>query len=313
MKEIERIKESGVFNKDFFKKETRNDFLVDEKRKEIWAIGIDLLFHFDDICRKHNLRYWLAYGTLLGAIRHNGFIPWDDDIDVCMLRDDYDKLLLLSDEFKNPYFLQTPYTDKGYYYSYCKLRNSNTTAFSKNFSYHFCSNDCNSGMSLDVFCIDKWENSIEGEKLYDEIKALIVNNSTAMKLANPAFEADERVANYNGADPMETYETIQRLSKTYINRTTDIVSMPTITAYGFHRDIFSIDDFSKTDYHNFEGFRLPVPIGYDRILSVIYGDYKVFPPVEARGKWHSAIVDANTPYKDYYVRFRNGENLWPTV
>lgn len=310
MTEIQRIKESGIFNQDFFKKETRNDFFVDEKRKEIWAIGIDLLFHFDEVCQRHKLRYWLAYGTLLGAIRHNGFIPWDDDIDVCMLRDDYEKLLSLGKEFKKPFFLQTPYTDNGYYYSYCKLRNSNTTAFSKNFSYHFCKNDCNSGMSLDVFCIDKWENNVEGERLYNEIKTLIVNNSTAMKIANPAFAEDERVINFDGADPINTYEKIQQLSKTYLNIKTDIVSMPTITAYGFQRDVFSIDDFAETTHHDFEGFQFPVPIGYDRILRTIYGDYKVFPPIGARGKWHSAIVDARIPYNDYYVRFRNGENLW---
>ena len=311
MTEIQRIRESGVFKKDFFKEETRCDFFVDAKRKEIWAISIDLLFHFDEICKRHNLRYWLAYGTLLGAIRHNGFVPWDDDIDVCMLREDYEKLMSLSDEFKNPYFLQTPYTDKGYYYSYCKLRNSNTTAFSKNFSYHFCSNNCNSGMSLDVFCIDKWENNEEGERLYEEIKSLVVNNSTAMKIANPAFAADERVINYNGSNPIETYRKIQELSKAYIDKDTNIVSMPTITAYGFHRDVFSIEDFSETSYHPFEGFLFPVPIGFDRVLRTIYGDYNVFPPVEARGKWHSAIVDASIPYNEYYVRFRNGENLWP--
>ena len=313
MTEIQRIKESGIFPKDFFKEEIRNDFLVDSKRKEIWAIGIDLLFHFDEVCKKHKLRYWLAYGTLLGAIRHNGFVPWDDDIDVCMPREDYEKLIKLSDDFKDPFFLQTPYTDNGYYYSYCKLRNSKTTAFSKNFSYHFCSNNCNSGMSLDVFCIDRWENNVDGEKLYNEIKSLIVNNSTAMKIANPAFAKDERVINYDGADPIETYERIQQLSKTYIREKTNIVSMPTITAYGFHRDVFRIEDFAESIDHVFEGFQFPIPIGYDRILRTIYGEYKVFPPIEARGKWHSAIVDASIPYTYYYERFRNGENLWPEL
>ena len=310
MTEIERIVDTGLFKQDFFQEETRNDFLVDRERKEIWAVGIDLLLKLDEVCKKHGLRYWLAYGTLLGAIRHNGFIPWDDDIDVCMMREDYDVLLSLEDEFCYPYFLQTPYTDKGYYYSYCKIRNSNTTAFSKNFSYHFCSNNCNSGMSLDVFCIDRWENNEGAEKLYNEIKALIVNNSTAMKLINPNFANDERVKNYNGADPLQIYEKIQEMCKTYNKINTEYVSMPIITAYGFSRDIFPAKVFERTLLHNFEGFQLPVPIGYDSILKTVYGDYMQFPPVEARGKWHSAIIDAKKSYIEYYKMFNDGVELW---
>lgn len=310
MTEIERIKSSGILNPEFYKEEYRNDFLVDTKRKKIWAIGIDLLLKLDEVCKKHNLRYWLAYGTLLGAVRHNGFVPWDDDIDVCMLREDYEKLLTLQDEFTSPYFLQTPYTDKGYYYSYCKIRNSNTTAFSKNFSFHFSSNNCNSGMSLDIFCLDKWNNDEEAEILYYKIKNLIVNNSTYMKLSNPDLKNDERVMNYNGENPLETYEKIQQLSQSYLNKNMKFVSIPTNTTYGFRRDLHSLEAFSETIFHDFEGFQLPIPIGYDIILKTTYGDYKEFPPIKSRGTWHSAIIDAEIPYSDYYKRFFAGEKLW---
>lgn len=313
MTEIERILQNGVIPENFLLPETRCDFYIDEKRKKTWAIAIDLLLKFDFVCKKHNLRYCLAYGTLLGAIRHNGFIPWDDDVDVCMPRKDYEKLEELKDEFGYPYFLQTPNTDKGYYYSYFKIRNSNTTAFSKNLRYHMSSNNCNSGMSLDIFCVDTWEKNATAENLYNKIKGLIIKNSTAMKLNNPDFENDERVINYDGSDPVATYLEIQRLAKSYDDKDTHYLSMPIITAYGFERDVFEKDDFNGTVLHPFEFLELPVPVGYDKILSCIYGDYMKYPPLEARGKWHTAITDPDMPYEHYYKRFKNGEKLWSTT
>ena len=84
MTECERLKKQGKFPVDFFLEEIRDDFFVDENRKKIWAICLDMLMQLDNVCTKHNLRYFLSYGSLLGAIRHNGFIPWDDDLDVVM-------------------------------------------------------------------------------------------------------------------------------------------------------------------------------------------------------------------------------------
>lgn len=310
MTEIERIQQAGILERSFFCEEMKDGFFVDINRKKNWAVSIDLLLKLNEICKKHNLRYWLAYGTLLGAIRHNGFIPWDDDVDVCMPREDYEKLQTLKDSFVYPYFLQTPYTDKGYYYSFCKLRNSNTTAFSKNLRYHMSSYNCNSGMSIDIFCVDKWEKNNDAEILYNQIKELITNNSTFMKIKNPDFANDKRVINYDGADPMTTYKKIEELSKTYLTKNTKYVSMPTITVYGYCRDIFPKEDFSETVYHSFEGFELPIPIGFDNVLKTIYGDYMAFPPIEKRGNWHSAIIDTEKPYKYYYERLINGEKLW---
>lgn len=310
MTEIERIKQSGLLGPDFFQEEIKDDFLVDKNRKKNWAVSLDLLLKLDEICRKYHLRYWLAYGTLLGAIRHGGFIPWDDDVDVCMPREDYDRLQELKMVFEPPYFLQSPYSDPGYYFSFIKLRNSNTTSLSKNLHGHMCSNNCNSGMSIDIFCVDKWEKNDEAELRYNQIKNLIIDNSTFMKLRNPDFANDEKVKNYNGADPLKTYGKIEELSKSYLLSDTKFVSMPTITVYGYNRDVFPIEDFNAVSYRSFEGFELPVPVGYDNILKTIYGDYKQFPPVEKRGNWHTAIIDPETPYKDYYKRLQQGEKLW---
>ena len=100
------------------------------------AISLDLFFEFEKVCKKHNLKYYLFYGSLLGAVRHHGFIPWDDDFDVAMPRKDYEELLRLYDEFSFPYILQSPLSDGKCFFSYATLRNSNTSKVSKKLCYN---------------------------------------------------------------------------------------------------------------------------------------------------------------------------------
>ena len=91
MTECEIIIEKGIIPKDFLNEEEKDGFLITETRKKIWAIELDLLFEVIRVCKKYNIQYTLAGGNILGAVRHNGFIPWDDDIDVAMFRDDYER------------------------------------------------------------------------------------------------------------------------------------------------------------------------------------------------------------------------------
>ena len=179
MTECERIIENGIVSPDFLKPETICDFYVDEKRKKVWSIGIDLLVKLDQICRKHNLQYSVAFGSLLGIIRHQGFIPWDDDIDVVMPREDYEKLRLLKCEFEEPYFLQYP-GDDGYLFSFAKLRNSNTTSISKPFRYE----SFNQGHFLDIFPLDNFC-ATNIEENINRIKRLIAECSAIMRSRNP--------------------------------------------------------------------------------------------------------------------------------
>lgn len=79
-----------AMNKDFLEEEIRWDYLITKKQKKVWAKELEILQYFDEICKKHNLKYHIDCGTLLGAVRHQGYIPWDDDIDVTMCRPDYE-------------------------------------------------------------------------------------------------------------------------------------------------------------------------------------------------------------------------------
>ena len=112
---------------------------------------LELFKAFARVCEKHGLRYFLVGGSALGAIRHKGFIPWDDDIDVGMPRKDYDKFMELQSEFEGtPYFIQNYKTDPCYVYNYGKLRDSSTTFI----EYTYKNHRINHGVWVDIFPID---------------------------------------------------------------------------------------------------------------------------------------------------------------
>lgn len=93
---------------------------------------LEILDAFDKICRKHNINYWLVCGTLLGAKRHGGFIPWDDDLDVAILQTDYNKLLsVLQKELPENFKLQSRETDKNYWYYYARIRDTKSRLYNK--------------------------------------------------------------------------------------------------------------------------------------------------------------------------------------
>ena len=112
---------------------------------------LEILKAFVRVCEKHNLRYFLVGGTCLGAARHKGFIPWDDDIDVGMPREDYDKFIELQNEYDGtPYFIQTWKSDPRYCYNFAKLRDSSTTYIEN----YFVNHRINHGIWIDIFPID---------------------------------------------------------------------------------------------------------------------------------------------------------------
>lgn len=300
MTECERFVKEGLFTPDFFKPEVRCDFLVDEKRKKIWAVLLDLLRQFDDVCKRSGLRYYLFGGTLLGAIRHKGIIPWDDDIDVVMPREDYDRFLGLASVFPDPYHLQVPGVEPGYGYSFAKLRNVKTTASSDIFLYA----PFNQGMFLDVFPLDEIDKD-RGRELYDNVKDLCIDNSTCMRMCNPHLnEANlRRVKHCKRRDIIENQSQIDKLARQYNGQGCAYCGLNTSTIDPYEHNVFHKADFAESVDHSFEGFVFPIPIGYERILRDNFGDYMEFPPVSERGMRHSdATFLPDVPYAEYRAR-----------
>jgi len=300
MTECERLIANGTFTRDFFKPEVRCDFLVDEKRKKIWAIELDLLREFDGICKKHGLRYCLVEGSLLGAVRHGGMIPWDDDIDVGMPRKDYERLKECVSEFKLPYLLQVPGCDDGYAYSFIKVRNSNTTFLSKTFAYE----SFNQGICLDVFPFDDVVIKLGGD-LFERIKGLNIDNSTCMRKSNPNLQEldQKRIANCRRNDISKNLAEIESLARSFEDVECDGVGMLTNTIYSYERHVFPKADFDSVAIVSFEGMEVPIPVGCEDVLHRVYGDWKRLPDISERGVWHSgSIVDPDEPYQAYWKK-----------
>ena len=161
-----------VIDESFFLPEEREGYLVSAEMKRVWAVELDLLNEFSTVCEQYGLRWFAHAGTMLGAVRHHGFIPWDDDIDVVMPREDYERLCNLAPKvFLHPYFFQCEGTDHFFARTFSRLRNSRTTAILDNerpYSYPF-----NQGIFIDIFPMDNLPADSESrDRLYKDLTHL---------------------------------------------------------------------------------------------------------------------------------------------
>lgn len=288
----------AILGEDFFKEEVRCDYLVSAKMKRIWAVLMDMYLAFAEVCNKYGLRYYVVWGSLLGAIRHNGFIPWDDDFDVAMPREDYNKFLKISkDDFQYPIFLQTPYTDPGYFVSWAKLRNSSTTAISKMTNHR----RFNQGLFFDIFPMDDCDTSKmveEREEIFKRVKRLGV----AMRHGNP-FLGERQLQDeitYWTDDPLQEYEEMERIASSHHGLQDYYVAV--LTTGDVRKKVWPKRLFEKTMICKFESIDVVIPIGYEELLTIQYGDYLKYPPIEERGVSHSDLIfNPDKPYSDFFI------------
>ncbi len=265
-----------------------------------------ILNTFADFCNENNLKYYLAYGTLLGAIRHKGFIPWDDDSDVILPREDYEKLIQLPpEEFPSPYFLQSEFSDgkNNPYTPYARFCNSNTTV-----DEHVCERKkvtWNSGVFVDIFPLDGICKS-KTKLLFQTklIKLLTVSHHAYVLNINKKFWIKIigsilhwPLVKYN------TFSAFRRLNRiatwTDYNKA-EKVGMILSPGYKLNKLIYNKEFWKQTEWIPFENIEIPVPKEYKKVLEVMYGDYMKFPPIEKRGLWHSLEFKPDIPYSEYY-------------
>lgn len=293
----------------FLDEEVRNEYHISRNMKEIWAVELDLLAEFDRVCKKYNLTYFVAGGTMLGAVRHGGFIPWDDDIDVTMFRDQYELFLeVAAKEFVYPYFLQTSKTDIGSFNGHAKLRNSETTAILNPIDY-FEEMKINQGIFLDIFPSDnvtedkdklerQEKRATQYKKIADQLNACTRNGykqspNTTMRyirkvLSRTMSPLFERMALF-------MYDKHDKECQRYNCENTKKFSF---LSYSFDPRWQGVKtDYDKTCEMDFEFMKVPVCKGYENALTTIYGDWHQF--VKGGAKHIVAKWDASLSYRNY--------------
>ena len=137
--------------REFYREEVRCGFPVTEKMKRVWAVQLSMLDEVERICRKYGLRYFADSGTLIGAVRDKGYIPWDDDIDLAMLREDYERFVKVAPrELGEGLKLQTVYTEENYLRGHAQIRDGRTTGYNEEDARA----GYNCGIFIDIFPLD---------------------------------------------------------------------------------------------------------------------------------------------------------------
>ncbi len=279
------------------------------KLTTVHNILLEYLLYIDKICKKHNIKYFLAGGTLLGAVRHHGFIPWDDDADVMMLREDYDRFLeVIKDELPENVFLQLPGTDPLNHQPFIKLR-LDDTVFATKFTSKFP--EMHNGIFIDILAHDKTSDSRIGQKKHIFMtlltRSMVFNKwgDTPITLGGRHPFLCRTATFLKNHLPMKFLE--KRMFNTlekYKNKDTDFLYDG--MGRNLRRGVFPKKWLDEAVLMDFEGYKLPVPKDYDEYLTWLYGNYMEMVPVSERRTSHSIVWMDLGEYADYRV----GENLF---
>lgn len=244
----------------------------------------ELLVEFDRICKKNKINYFLDGGTFLGAVRHKGFIPWDDDLDVSMLRKDYDKFVkVINKDLKSSYFFQDMDTDPNYGCIFGKLRIKNTK-YTERISINTKAKD---GIFIDIFPFDNISDNPKKAKI-QFLKILIyrlmlLNKNKYIIEANTCIKKMELfiikiLSIFNTKKHIK--KRINNLLIKYNNRQTNYLCNYS-TPY-FNKIMFDKKWFRSYDKYEFENNKFSSLKDYDLYLKYLYNDYMKLPPVEKR-------------------------------
>lgn len=283
-----------------FEKETICGYDVSEKMKKIWNVELNILHVFQKICKDNGLTYYAIGGTLLGAIRHKGYIPWDNDIDVGMPRNDYMRFLEIApDSIKYPLFVQSYRSERSFTYDMVKIRDCRTSGFTENDKI----NKGNKGIFFDIFPLD----NIPDDKELEQKE----NRKHGFQFHLISFTS--RKGSYHGKTGiilnlirgMMIRIICQRLKQYFFDRMIADSSKynSTKTAYCGLRLFWRADkyrwrneDVAEMIDVPFEGTSIAVPKGYDRILTDVYGDYNKF--VIGGSNHEGVFLDPDVPFEE---------------
>lgn len=283
--------------------ETRHGYTIPSSMKKVWAVQMELLNKLLEVCEKHQLKIWADGGTLLGTVREHGYIPWDDDIDMAMLRDDYDKLISIAQkEFEAPYHFQSGYTEEKYPRGHAQLRKDGTAAINR---YDIFQN-FHQGIFIDVFVYDevpddKQELDSFINQIDKNLKDLKLFCDYKFSFLHPLISIQNYLI-YHSIDKKgfhNAFKNFDELLKSKHGENVACVGF-TLELNRFQRKKTLYD---KTIMMPFENIMMPVPIGYDTILKTQYGDY-MKPAKDSSYHGGFLVLDTEVSYEVYLPQLR---------
>ncbi len=271
-------------------------YLTPEEFRKMQLLQLDMVSELDRVCREHNIRYTICCGTLLGAVRHKGYIPWDDDADITMLREDYEEFKKYAHEMNQDIcFFQDHTTDPEYLWAYGKLRRTGTK-YVRVGQEHI---KCKTGVSIDIFPLDDIPRNLPGQMVQDfdcfllrkilYARVGIKNSKGVSKLVYailckiPVSYVFKRVDAYAKKSSNKSINRVRLLlfpsfGKLYVKN-------PIRKRYGMPKRWF----LKRAEY-DFEGRRFYGIKDYDEFLTWMYRDYMTLPPEDKREQ-HAPVSD----------------------
>lgn len=254
---------------------------------EIKQIEFDLLKHFDTFCRENDIRYVLSNGTLLGAVKYKGFIPWDDDVDVLVPREDYDRLIATFQD-GDGICLMSAEREPRYIYPFAKFCDTTTVKDETSLD-----NGVTLGLNIDVFPLDTWDDDLENAKREARKIKKTISRLSLSKLRRPnAPSAIKRMAQAvlmvgcKLVGSQKFMRDLVAMSNRNDQAGSRYLGCKIWCIYG-EREIIPAEVFADSVEVMFEGQAFPAPIGYDTYLRSLYGDYEQDPPADKQKTHHS--------------------------
>lgn len=269
----------------------------DQLQQQIWATEQEILDVIHQVCTEHGLRYSLAYGTLIGAVRHKGFIPWDDDIDLMMPREDYEKLLVIwNQSTPKGYILQNTRTDSDFTQNFTKIRKDHTTFLQDEAEqtkhYH-------KGIFVDIFPGDRVPSGKIGRKI--QYIACAVNLLYSRGYTSGSGGMIGKVERFLLKVPKEKYpvrrERAEKRIRSWNGNEALLYVFP--NTIGCSRKFYPANLFEDMKTIEFNGKQYMCVADADTILRIEYGDYMQLPPKEERvWKHHPILIDFERNYEE---------------
>ncbi|MCI8577632.1 MAG: LicD family protein [Lachnospiraceae bacterium] len=278
------------FPDSFFEDEVRNGFYVPSLMKRAWAAQLEALADISRVCAEHNILWFADRGTLLGAVRHGGYIPWDDDLDICMLRDDYTRFnLIAKNALPQNYYIPPASIKRAPDRLHTTIWNAQGVCLEKEHleKYH----GFPYAVGIDIFVLDYIAPDSEDEELRVGLAQLVHNAAMSITDENQNTEEKQELVSMieellnvtfdrNGSLKEQLFPLLENVLSLYTAEEADEV------AYMPNWILGSSWKFPHACYRDaallpFEGIRIPVPVLYDTAARIQFGDYKI--PFRAGG------------------------------